>query len=64
MSAQGLKSWYFITADYAFGQALEKDARAIVGATGGKVLGSVKHPVSSSDMSSYLLQGRKAPRRR
>ncbi len=56
LSAQGLKSWYFITADYAFGQALEKDARAIVEATGGKVLGSVKHPVGSSDMSSYLLQ--------
>ncbi len=56
LSAQGLKSWYFITADYAFGQALEKDARTIVEATGGKVLGSVKHPVGSSDMSSYLLQ--------
>ena len=56
LSAQGLKSWFFITADYAFGQALEKDARAIVQAQGGQVLGSVKHPVGTSDMSSYLLQ--------
>ena len=56
LSAQGLKSWYFISADYAFGAALEKDARAIVQANGGQVLGSVKHPVGTSDMSSYLLQ--------
>ncbi len=56
LSSQGLKSWYFITADYAFGQALEKDARTIVQAQGGQVLGSVKHPVGTSDMSSYLLQ--------
>ncbi len=56
LSAQGLKSWFFITADYAFGHALEKDARAIVQAQGGQVLGSVKHPVGTSDMSSYLLQ--------
>lgn len=53
---RGLKTWYFITADYAFGHALEKDARAIVEAQGGKVLGSVRHPVNSSDMSSYVLQ--------
>ena len=56
LSAQGLKSWFFITADYAFGHALEKDARAIVLAQGGQVLGSVKHPVGTSDMSSYLLR--------
>ncbi|MBN9406874.1 MAG: ABC transporter substrate-binding protein [Burkholderiales bacterium] len=56
LSAQGLKSWFFITADYAFGHALEKDARAIVQAQGGQVLGSVRHPVGTSDMSSYLLQ--------
>jgi branched-chain amino acid transport system substrate-binding protein len=56
LSAQGLKSWFFITADYAFGHALEKDARAIVQSQGGQVLGSVKHPVSTGDMSSYLLQ--------
>ncbi len=56
LSAQGLKTWYFITADYAFGHALEKDARAIVLAQGGQVLGGVKHPVGISDMSSFLLQ--------
>ena len=56
LGAQGLKSWFFITADYAFGHALEKDARAIVEAQGGQALGSVKHPVGTSDMSSYLLQ--------
>jgi branched-chain amino acid transport system substrate-binding protein len=53
---RGLKSWYFITADYAFGHALEKDARAIIETQGGKVLGGVRHPVNSSDMSSYVLQ--------
>ena len=56
LTGEGAKSWYFITADYAFGAALEKDARSIVEANGGKVLGSVKHPVGTSDMSSYLLQ--------
>ncbi|VVD92902.1 ABC transporter permease [Pandoraea iniqua] len=53
---RGLKSWYFITADYAFGQALEKDASEILTRQGGKVVGSVKHPVNSPDMSSYLLR--------
>ena len=52
----GGDTWFFITADYAFGHALEKDARAIVEAQGGQALGSVKHPVGTSDMSSYLLQ--------
>lgn len=49
-------SWYFITADYAFGQSLEKDSTAVVLANGGKVLGSVKHPFPGRDFSSYLLQ--------
>ena len=53
---QGLKNWYFITADYAFGQALEKDARAVVTKAGGNVLGAVKHPINSPDQSSYLVQ--------
>jgi branched-chain amino acid transport system substrate-binding protein len=53
---RGLKSWYFITADYAFGQALEKDASEILTRQGGKVVGSVKHPVNSPDLSSYLLR--------
>ncbi len=53
--AKGLKSWYFITADYAFGNALEKDATAIITKDGGKVLGSSRHPINSPDQSSYLL---------
>jgi branched-chain amino acid transport system substrate-binding protein len=53
---QGGKSWYFMTADYAFGQSLEKDTADVVKAQGGKVLGSVKHPLSASDFSSFLLQ--------
>jgi branched-chain amino acid transport system substrate-binding protein len=53
---QGGKSWYFMTADYAFGQSLEKDTSDLVKSAGGKVLGSVKHPLSASDFSSFLLQ--------
>ena len=52
----GGDSWYFLTADYAFGHALERDTTAVVTANGGKILGSVKHPLSSSDFSSFLLQ--------
>ncbi|MET0507330.1 MAG: ABC transporter substrate-binding protein, partial [Burkholderiaceae bacterium] len=58
--AQGLKTWYFITADYAFGHALEKDARAVVTANGGQVVGGVRHPNNSSDQSSYLLQAQQS----
>lgn len=53
---QGGKSWYFMTADYAFGHSLEKDTAEVVKAAGGKVLGSVKHPLGASDFSSFLLQ--------
>jgi branched-chain amino acid transport system substrate-binding protein len=53
---QGGKNWYFLTADYAFGASLEKDTAEVVKAAGGKVLGSVKHPLSASDFSSFLLQ--------
>jgi branched-chain amino acid transport system substrate-binding protein len=53
---QGGKSWFFLTADYAFGHSLEKDTAAVVTANGGKVLGSVKHPLGASDFSSFLLQ--------
>jgi branched-chain amino acid transport system substrate-binding protein len=53
---QGGKSWYFLTADYAFGQSLESDTTAVVKASGGQVMGSVKHPLSASDFSSFLLQ--------
>ena len=52
----GGDSWYFLTADYAFGAALERDTTAVVTANGGKVVGGVKHPLNSSDFSSFLLQ--------
>src|SRR6201985_3239860 len=52
----GLDTWFFLTADYAFGQDLEKDTAAVVTKSGGKVLGDVRHPLNSSDFSSYLLQ--------
>ena len=52
----GLDSWFFVTADYAFGQDLEKDTTNVVLKSGGKVLGSVRHPLNTSDFSSYLLQ--------
>jgi branched-chain amino acid transport system substrate-binding protein len=53
---QGLDSWFFLTADYAFGQDLEKDTTNVVLKSGGKVVGSVRHPINTSDFSSYLLQ--------
>src|ERR1700760_4613506 len=53
---QGLDSWFFLTADYAFGQDLEKDTSNVVLKNGGKVLGSVRHPLNTSDFSSFLLQ--------
>ncbi|WP_426114133.1 ABC transporter substrate-binding protein [Massilia sp. PWRC2] len=53
---QGGKSWYFLTADYAFGQSLEKDTAEVVKANGGTVMGSAKHPLAASDFSSFLLQ--------
>jgi branched-chain amino acid transport system substrate-binding protein len=52
----GGDTWYFLTADYAFGAALERDTTAVIVKSGGKVLGSVKHPLNSSDFSSFLLQ--------
>ena len=52
----GNKSWYFLTADYAFGHSLEADASTVVKANGGTVAGSVRHPLSASDFSSFLLQ--------
>jgi branched-chain amino acid transport system substrate-binding protein len=56
MVKAGGDSWFFITADYAFGHALENDTSAVVKANGGKVLGSVKAPLNTADFSSYLLQ--------
>ena len=52
----GFETWFFLTADYAFGQDLEKDTTNVVVKAGGKVLGGVKHPLNTSDFSSFLLQ--------
>ena len=52
----GGKSWYFLTADYAFGASLEKDATEVIKGNGGSVVGAVRHPLSASDFSSFLLQ--------
>jgi branched-chain amino acid transport system substrate-binding protein len=52
----GNKSWYFLTADYAFGYSLESDASNVVKANGGTVAGAVRHPLNASDFSSFLLQ--------
>jgi branched-chain amino acid transport system substrate-binding protein len=52
----GGKSWFFLTADYAFGQSLQNDTANVVKSAGGTVAGSVKHPLSASDFSSFLLQ--------
>ena len=52
----GFETWFFLTADYAFGQDLEKDTTNVVLKSGGKVLGSVRHPLNTSDFSSFLLQ--------
>ena len=53
---EGNKSWFFLTADYAFGHSLENDAAAVVKANGGTVAGTVRHPLNASDFSSFLLQ--------
>src|SRR3974390_2018593 len=52
----GGDTWFFLTSDYAFGHALERDTTAVVQANGGKVLGAVRHPLNTSDFSSFLLQ--------
>src|SRR5215207_2347131 len=56
MVKTGGDSWFFLTADYAFGHALERDTAAAVEANGGKVLGKVRHPLNTNDFSSFLLQ--------
>src|SRR5471030_1079179 len=53
---QGGDTWFFLTADYAFGHSLEADTSNVVKANGGKVLGAVRHPLNASDFSSFLLQ--------
>src|SRR5471032_2375568 len=52
----GGKDWFFLTADYAFGYALQRDASAVVTKAGGRILGEVTHPINTSDFSSFLLQ--------
>lgn len=56
MVKRGHNTWYFVSADYTFGQALERDASAIVKKSGGSVLGNVRHPLNTNDFSSFLLQ--------
>jgi branched-chain amino acid transport system substrate-binding protein len=56
LTKAGGDSWFFVSADYAFGAAMQRDAATVVEANGGKVLGNVKHPLNTSDFSSFLLQ--------
>lgn len=58
---QGMKDWFFLTADYAFGHALEADASAIVEKAGGAVVGNVLYPIETSDHSAYMLQAQASP---
>ena len=53
---QGGDSWFFLTADYAFGHAMQRDATRFIEASGGKVVGSVRHPLGTTDFASFLLQ--------
>jgi branched-chain amino acid transport system substrate-binding protein len=57
---RGGKTWYFLSADYAFGKALERNASDVIKANGGQVLGAVHHPLSASDFSSFLLQAQQS----
>jgi branched-chain amino acid transport system substrate-binding protein len=57
---QGGNTWYFLTADYAFGHQSEKDVTEVVVASGGKVLGSSRHPIGTSDFSSFVLQAQQS----
>ena len=56
MTKAGGKTWFFLTSDYAFGHALERDTTAVILANGGKVVGGVRHPLNTPDFSSFLLQ--------
>jgi branched-chain amino acid transport system substrate-binding protein len=58
LTEQGKKSWFFLTADYAFGHDLEKDATSVVEERGGKILGSARHPLGTADFSALLLRAR------
>lgn len=61
LAKQGQADWYFLTVDYAYGQAMERDAVAMVRAAGGRVVGSVHHPLNAQDFSSFLLQAQSSP---
>jgi len=63
LTETGGNTWFFLTADYAFGYALEKDTSEIVKAKGGQVVGSVRHPLNTSDFSSFLLQAQSSKAR-
>src|SRR6202162_5201705 len=56
----GGDTWFFLTSDYAFGHALERDTTAVVKANGGRILGSVSHPLNNQDFSSFLLQAQQS----
>jgi len=56
VTKRGGKTWFFLTADYAFGHALERDATQVIEQNGGKVLGAVRHPFATPDLSSFVLQ--------
>ena len=56
LTRMGYNSWYFLTVDYAYGHALEADARAVINSLGGTTVGGIKHPLNTSDFSSFLLQ--------
>ncbi len=60
VAKSGLKEWYFVTADVAFGHSLANESKAVVTANGGKVVGEVRHPYLTSDFSSFLLQAQAA----
>ncbi|WP_375775272.1 ABC transporter substrate-binding protein [Bradyrhizobium sp. ma5] len=60
MLKKGADTWFFLTADYAFGHALERDASSFITTAGSKVVGSVRHPLGASDLSSFLLQAQKS----
>ncbi|NNM74538.1 ABC transporter substrate-binding protein [Enterovirga aerilata] len=60
LAAEGAKSWYFVTADYAFGHGLEADAARFIREAGGEIKGGIKHPTGTSDFSSFVLQAQAA----
>ena len=64
VTVQGGKSWFFITADYAFGKDLRENCAAAVEAAGGKMMGEARHPLNTSDFSSFLLQAQASGRGR